>query len=161
MKRRLSFLLALAGLPLISSAQIDEAKTIQVYQGESSNPSYEYLLDDTRKIFFGADDFTFTFYSSNDASFKLEDVRCIKFGDGVPSSIESVINANEGIQLTYSDNALLVRGCKETSVLTVVDITGRTVLVTKVNGDAQISLAALASGIYLANISNKTIKFSI
>ena len=161
MRRRLFFLLTLAAVPLFSSAQSDEAKTIQVFQGECSTPSFEYALDDTRKIFFGADDFTFTFYSSSDATFKLDEVRCIKFGNGIPSSVETAQQSEGNTELSFNGSSLLVSGCTETSVLTVYDITGRPVLSTKVNGSAEISLSSLASGIYLANINNKTIKFSI
>lgn len=159
--RRLFLLFSFIGISLTSSAQSDEAKTIQVFQGENSLPSFEYALDDTRKIFFGADDFTFTFYSSSDATFKLDDVRCIKFGDGIPSSINNAETTGDEISLSFNGRALVVDNCNEPSVLTIYDITGRPVMSTKVSSSTEISLDNLASGIYMANIKNTTIKFSI
>lgn len=158
--RRFLLLLALYGLPMFSSAQSDEAKTIQVFKGEDSTPSYEYALDDTRKIFFGADDFTFTFYSSSNATFRLDEVRCIKFGDGLPSLIESAEDSRSGTQLSIS-SGMIKAECQAPSVLTIYDITGRPVMKKVVEDSAKISTEQLAPGIYLANINDKTIKFNI
>ena len=157
----LSLVLAMTGFSLSSTAQSNDVKTIQVFQGENSMPSYEYALDDTKSIFFGTDEFTFTFYSSSDTSFKFDEVRSIKFGNGVPSSVQAVETNDDDIMLSYSGGILTVGGCDNQSVLTVYDITGRTVLSRKVNGSAEISLSSLAAGIYIANINNTTIKFSI
>ena len=158
-RRKFFLLLSVCGLSSFSSAQNDQATTIQIYTGQDSKPSYEYKLDDTRKIFFGTNDFTIQFYNVSNQTFKLDDVRCIRFDVGDQSSIESTQADNEGLSLTYNGSALVVDGCQQPSELRVYDITGYPVLRAKVHQRAEVSTSQLAAGIYIATINHQSIKF--
>ena len=158
-RSKLFLLLTVTGLSSFSSAQNDRVPTLQIFTGENSKPSYEYKLDDTRKIFLGADDFTIQFYNVSNQTFKFGDVRCIRFDTGDPSSIESAQLDREGGSLSFNGRALVVRGCEQPSELRVFDLTGRKVLGIRVQEDAEVSTGQLEAGIYIATVNNHSIKF--
>ena len=158
-RRKLFLLLTVAGISTFSSAQNDRVPCIQIFTGEDSKPSHEYALDDMRKIFFGADDFTIQFHQVSNEHFNLDAVRCIRFDLGDPSSIESAQNDPEKAVLAYNGQALVVNGCKRPADLRVYDLTGRLLLTAKVQHEAEVSTAQLEAGIYLAALNHQTLKF--
>lgn len=56
------------------------------------------------------------------------------------------------------NNTLIINGLNKTSALTIMDISGRTLLCTTVNADTPVPLNGINKGIYIVNINNKTYK---
>lgn len=157
--RKFLLLLASIGLPLAVSAQSD-GFTIQVFEGQNSKPSAEYSIGETRKILFGADDFTFNFYEAPQRSFMFDNVRCVKFAEGLPTGIGGVSAADDAVGIRYTGSSLRVNGVGGKARLTVYDITGQPVISTTVHDGDEVSTESLAAGIYIVKVKDTTLKFS-
>lgn len=158
-KLKKNVLAALATLIIPLSASADEEMKIVVY-GSGSGEVTEIKIDDVRNITFQDETLTMLLLEQGTKVFNYSDIGKICF-ETVSTSIESVTpDDGDETAISYDGNVLRISGCTKPSHFRIFDITGQNVMNSSIQGDTEISVGNLSSGIYILKVNNKTFKFS-
>lgn len=103
--------------------------------------------------------------SKGEISYELDDVRHWTFssesGDSDGWAGISDVRKDSAITIDWSGNILHVGNLSDQSVVTVTSIDGRSMFRRTVSGECEIDLGEFATGVYVVNINNQSLKVAV
>lgn len=158
-KRQIILVLTVIMTMAISTAQ---AQVKLVVTPKNGGKATEYTLQDIRKITFDNDGMHIIGTNiTPEPVWALSDIRTITF-DGVVTGIGDVVNNAAGnISISRNGDMLYVHGLESglRADAAIFDLSGKSLLRTKVADGEAIDIAALRQGVYIIKINNATYKF--
>ena len=143
----------------ISTAQ---AQVKLVVTPKNGGKATEYTLQDIRKITFDNDGMHIIGTNiTPEPVWALSDIKTITF-DGVVTGIGDVVNnATGNISISRNGDMLYVHGLESglRAGAAIFDLSGKSLLRTKVADGEAIDIASLRQGVYIIKINNATYKF--
>ena len=87
-------------------------------------------------------------------------VASVSFAQGEPTGISSATTeAQQTLQLNVASSSLQLRDCQPGTVITIYDVSGKTVRQEVLPSDGTISIVGLPAGIYVLKAGSASVKF--
>lgn len=154
--KKLFFTFLLFCFPMLMFAQKETVLNVLMKDGTSV-----FFFLNERPVVTFADDVVKIVSSANEATVKRTLVDKFEFQEKVQTGIEDVEEVVSRDRFEITDNAIRVEGLNPGCVVQLYSVNGLSIMsaVADESGCVTLSLDALASGIYLVNYNDVTIKF--
>ncbi len=107
------------------------------------------------------DDKTITITTIGNAQsqmFQLEDILHLDFIENGQDKVEDVITSGNSLEIRQTDQALLIDGIPDNSIVQIFGIDGRQVMQTAAAGSLTVDSSGFPAGIYIVRINNFSFK---